>query len=127
MEKNWDTLAYILISLAIFAISALRKKKPQNQSARKTSISDDSKSLFDIFNSDIESDPVQFYKETEKIPEKERVPKINKEKTIISNNEGESVFDSPPEKEEKNEEIKNEEFDLIKAVIYSEILNRKIF
>jgi len=160
MDDFFDSLIYIIITLAAFAISLLgKKKKPAKRSPaevtgeehpkrEQTSFLSDFERFFDDQheesddNEQVEpsfvgdNDPQNRANDNQirqeildDVPEQ---PNNNKEKMpySIEYDETGGDYSEPIKKEEltiEEEEERGADFDLEKAVIYSEILNRKEF
>lgn len=135
MDGNWDALIYIALSIIIFAVSVMRKKK---KPVSHLDINKGVNQKQDIFNvitgGQIYEDRLMMQTESKEIQadetEIENTGQINR---TISKNEVAKETKSKPEKsdwyeeQDKSAEIEWDDFDLRQAVIYSEILNRKLF
>jgi len=135
MEIDIDSIIYIIISIAVLAVSALKKRKKQSGTSKSEKQSGSS-GIFDFIEANFQSNTPDQEEEIQtqyEVSEKE--PKSTREKQesyqqLIQNEEKRTIHVSPDnqEKELNEDEIDvSESFDLKEAVIYSEILNRKTF
>lgn len=155
MDDSFGNLVYIVIALVAFAISALgKKKKKQEQKANvniESAVNDNESSAFSFnnieklireeigikdqnsFNDPFESELIQEKTSDEEIldtvPE-ELLDNKTQAPYSIEYADTKEVFSDFTEKsdlskEEFDEEVILDDFDLQKAVIYSEIINRK--
>ena len=132
MDGNWDALIYIVLSIIIFAVSVMRKKKKRVSPLNIDEGVNQKQNIFDLLTGQ------QSYEE--EIEMQEESKEIQPAETEIKNNEqiNRTISDKSVEKEvgsrtnlderqDEIEEIEQDDFDLRQAVIYSEILNRKLF
>lgn len=132
-----DDIVVIILTLIVALFGVLNKKKKKTPGGTTQGAQSESNNIWDlIMNGDNEpeeslqefAEPVAVAKENENIEEKQKFG-------FSAQNEGVSVF--KPEKTEAIKEtkatlkrrkkvlIEGEEFSLRKAIIYSEIMNRK--
>lgn len=135
-----DDLIVIILTLLIGAAGAIGqlKKKKQEQGAPKEPKSGGD--IWDLFNEEIfPQEPVienetvpmveEYEEENDEVYKEEFEPYINEQKyEFKARNEGGKIIEQqsePKTRSVKNEIKTKEKFSLRKAVIYSEILNRK--
>ncbi|NOZ46768.1 MAG: hypothetical protein GXO79_08285 [Chlorobi bacterium] len=128
MDKNWESILYIVISAIIIIASALKKKKKPTQNITGSSEQKKPFNFMDVLQSGISNMVENTPEPTTEYEEKVEIETKKTEPVFI---EGEDVIpDKTPIKDFDiilNEEDAGIEFDLKNAIIYSEIINRKQF
>lgn len=132
MEGNWDALIYIVLSIIIFTVSVMRKKKKRVSRLNIDKGVNQKQDIFDLLTGrQSYEDEIEMQDESKKIlPDETELKNIDQINRTISNNNVKKEADSMSnldERQDKIEEIELDDFDLRQAVIYSEILNRKLF
>ena len=125
-----DDLIVIILTLIIAGVGALRQLKKKKQAEPNMEPQEETDSFWDLLED--EPEPIEQTENLDHEVEKEMVRpeqvKITPRYQFKANNEEKSVTVEEAKMEVKKPKLKsklNEEFSLRKAVIYSEILNRK--
>ena len=122
-----DDIVVLILTLLIVvlgAIGQIKKKKPVQPNANQNNNSD---SFWDLLQGKPEMAPEpEFIPREEPVPT-EITPEESEYKFVPSNEGGTNIKMEFVEnlKEEKKEKVLDENFSLRKAIIYSEIINRK--
>lgn len=125
-----DDLIVIILTLIVAGVGALSQLKKKKQAADKTNGENSPDSFWDLLQG--ESNLTNYTEELEfesisEPPTSQQEVKADKFKyQTAANNESQSISNNKLKKEKSKIKSKlNEDFSLRKAVIYSEILNRK--
>lgn len=132
MEGNWNALIYILLSIVIFAVSAMWKKKKRDSQFDIDKGVNQKQDVFDVLTGgQIYEDRIKAQLDNEEIkPVEAEIKNIDQISRLVDENDAKKETNSLSnlyERQDASEEIEEEDFDLRQAVIYSEILNRKPF
>lgn len=132
MEGNWNALIYILLSIVIFAVSAMRKKKKRDSQLNIDKGVHQKQDVFDVLTGgQIYEDRIKAQLDNEEIkPVEAEIKNIDHISELVDEKKVEKETKSMSnwgERQDESEEIEEDDFDLRQAVIYSEILNRKPF
>lgn len=132
MEGNWNALIYILLSIVIFAVSAMWKKKKRDSQFDIDKGVHQKQDVFDVLTGgQIYEDRIKAQLDNEEIkPVEAEIKNIDQISRLVDENDAKKETNSLSnlyERQDASEEIEEEDFDLRQAVIYSEILNRKPF
>ncbi len=132
MDNKWNALIYVILSILIFAVSVMRKKKKTVSPLDRNDERQESDNLFELLTGNQIAEPILQEKVINIMPDHKELINTKPDQVNILNNKEEERKEKVSEFEHEegfyeSEILDFEEFDLRQAVIYSEILNRKIF
>lgn len=138
MEDYIETFLYILFTIIFIIVGTLGKKKRKPQQTTNKFVSNkvtdeyteqrrkQPLNIFDYIENQFQEQENEFEFDDQEPPAREE-PKIEEEQVEMVENVERQIKDIPVFTNKKEEKVEKIDFELKKAIIYSEILNRKYY